>query len=142
MAEFEDADAVVEVLAWLRSDPDVLAAFGGPDHVTGLMEAPWPHLRVAASAGGDAGDLTWDSRPEVVLEVYGDPQGTVGSAALRRLLLLVGRVLKRMPATRDVGAGETVVCDVRPVGAAAPQTLSSGQARWTMTVSVTIHPGI
>lgn len=141
MATIADADPIAVMLAWLQAHPGVLAAFGGPDHVSGLNEPPYPHLRAASSGGGDDGDLTWLVAPEVLLETYGDPDGSPGWAELRRLHYVVLLAAKELPGRAHTPA-DTVVTDVRPASSAAASPLPLGQPRWVSAVRLTLHPAI
>lgn len=134
-----DADPVAAVLAWLAEHPKVREALGGPGHVSGALEAPWPHLRVTAGPGGDMRDLRWATEPEVSLELYGDPGGWPGPAALRRTLLACAVAAAEMPDVPTV-PGESVVSGVRPSGMLIESPLATGQPRWIMGLLVTIHP--
>lgn len=133
------ADPIAEVIAWCKTHPKVLAAFGSADHVSGLIEAPWPRLRVDVGPGGDLGDLRWESTTEVTLEAYDDPKGSRGKAALRGLLLVAAQAVKELP-DREHVPGSAVVSLVRPSGVLAFTPLASGQLKWTLGLLVTMHP--
>ncbi|MGC4950901.1 hypothetical protein ACLQ2N_32515 [Streptomyces sp. DT224] len=134
-----DADEVAAVLAWLAEHPKVTAALGGPGHVSGTREAPWPHLRVAAGPGGDLGTLTWRTEPEVTLELFGDPGGWPGPAALSRLLKLCALAAAELPGAPPV-PGQPIISGVRPSGVLLESPLETGQPRWLMGLLVTQHP--
>jgi hypothetical protein len=141
VASIADADPIAEVLSWLQAHPTVLAEFGGPGHISGLNEPPYPHVRVASSGGGDDGDLTWVVSPEVLVETYADPDGMPGQAELRRLhyvALLAAVELPRRAHTAEM----TVVSSVLPSSTAAAVPLPLGQLRWTSALRVTLHPAI
>ena len=57
MADLTAADPIAVVVAWLKQHPTIAAEFGGDAHVSGLNEAPFPHVEVAAGPGGDLRDL-------------------------------------------------------------------------------------
>ncbi|MFJ8301365.1 hypothetical protein ACIQ9R_36440 [Streptomyces sp. NPDC094447] len=134
-----DADPVAAVLAWLAKHPKVHEALGGPGHVSGIREAPWPHLRVTSGPGGDMRTLEWATEPEVTLEVYGDPGGWPGPAALRRIALVAALAAKELPdATAE--PGQPVVTSVRPSGALIDSPLADGQPRHLFGLLVTVHP--
>jgi hypothetical protein len=141
-ADLASADAVARMLAWLRVDPAVLAAFGDANHVSGQNRAPYPHMRVSPSPGGSDGDLRWLLEQEVALTAFGDLDGTLGSSALKALLYVAlssAYVLGETPPT----GGESVVCGVRSSSAARPLDIPlTGQPAWTATVIVTIHPPV
>ncbi|MGW8387097.1 hypothetical protein ACWGMW_07800 [Streptomyces albidoflavus] len=134
-----DADPVSELLAWLQQSPGAAEALGGTGRVSGIAEAPWPHLRVTHGPGGTLGDLTWATTPEVTLEVYGDPGGWPGQAELRRVLLRCAQEAQAL-----VGAaqppGRPVVSSVMPSGLLVWSPLVDGQPRWLMNLAVTLHP--
>ncbi|MFI6686602.1 hypothetical protein [Streptomyces sp. NPDC050485] len=137
--QLADADPVSAVLAWLRTHPRTADALGGPGRVSGIAEAPWPHLRVAHGPGGDLRDLTWATTPEVTLEVYGDPGGWPGQAELRRILLVCAAA-----ATEIVEApsapGKPIISGIRPSGTLVWSPLVDGQPRWLLGLLVTLHP--
>ncbi|MEU1221242.1 hypothetical protein [Streptomyces microflavus] len=134
-----DADPVAAVLAWLAEHPKVEEALGGPGRVSGAREAPWPHLRVAAGPGGNLGNLTWLTEPEVSLELYGDPGGWPGPAALSRALKVCAIAATELSDAEPV-AGRAVISGVRPSGVLLESPLETGQPRWVMGLLVTLHP--
>lgn len=137
MSELYDADAVSEVLAELMSDPLVLEEFGGVEHISGLPEGPWPHLVVSPGSGGSLGAaLAWHE-PDLLLEVVGPVDGTIGPAALWRLMMIVVTTVKAMP-ERDHVPGRPVVSAVKFTGGITKQPLASGQIRWQATAALTI----
>ena len=139
MSELYEADALSEVLAHLLSDPSVVEAFGGADHITGLPEGPFPHLVVSPGPGGDLGEALSSITPDVQLESLGGPDGETGSHELWQLLMRAVVSVKGMP-ERDHVSGRPVVTFVRFIGGVAKQNLSSGQTRWQATASVSITP--
>ncbi|MFJ4342700.1 hypothetical protein [Streptomyces sp. NPDC088915] len=134
-----DADPVAVVLAWLAEHPKVAEALGGSGRVSGIREAPWPHLRVAPGAGGDMRALEWAIEPEVTLEVYGDPGGWPGPAALRRIALIAALAAKELP-DAPAKPGRPVVSSVRPSGVLIDSPLADGQPRHLFGLLVTVHP--
>ncbi|WP_030372339.1 hypothetical protein [Streptomyces rimosus] len=134
-----DADPVAAVLAWLAEHPKVTEVLGGPGHVSGTREAPWPHLRVALGPGGDLGNLSWRTEPEVSLELYGDPGGWPGPAALSRMLKMCAVAATELP-DAEPAAGRPVIAGVRPSGVLLESPLETGQPRWVMGLLVTLHP--
>ncbi|AXI91311.1 hypothetical protein SAM9427_36680 (plasmid) [Streptomyces sp. ETH9427] len=134
-----DADPVAEVLRWLSEHPKVAEVLGGPGRVSGAVEAPWPHLRVAAGPSGDLRDLTWLTQPDVSLELCGDPSGWPGPAALRRALLVCALAARELP-EQPTAPGRPVVSDVKPSGMLIESPLATGQPRWILGLLVTIHP--
>ncbi|MER7759469.1 hypothetical protein [Streptomyces sp. NPDC097619] len=134
-----DADPVAAVLSWLAGHPRVEEALGGPGRVSGAREAPWPHLRVALGPGGSLGDLTWLTEPEITLEVYGDPGGWPGPAALTRILKICAVAASELSTTTR-SDGQAVVSGVRPSGVLLESPLETGQPRWVMGLLVSLHP--
>ncbi|MEQ7008468.1 hypothetical protein ABN028_20040 [Actinopolymorpha sp. B17G11] len=132
-----DADAVALALAWLQGNPTLAGEFGG---VSGVMEAPWPRLVVTTGPGGDLGDMRWNTRQEVTLEVYGDPDGRPGKAALWRLTMLAASALVELADRGDAPAGVPVVSAVDPNGTLAWSPLANGQHRWIVSCFLTLHP--
>lgn len=136
---FVDADPTALVYARLRAHPGVLAAFGSAEHITGLLEAPWPHLLVRAGAD-DVGDMVTSALSgEVTMEVWGHPDGREGRAALRRLLLVALEAVGAL-AQEDTPDGQPVVYGVTVVQPPGPLPLANGQERWAVTVAVTLNP--
>ena len=138
---FEEVNPVAEVIAWLEAHPDLAAESITADHVSGVVEAPWPHIRVTPSPGGFLNDLVHAHAEEVQVEVLDHPGGTLGQAGLRRLLLLVARVVGELD-DRDVTAGQTVISDVRSTSGAVWSPLSDGHLRYLTTFQITAHPGL
>ncbi|MFB6525251.1 hypothetical protein [Streptomyces sp. NPDC056399] len=132
-------DPVSALLPWLQQHPAVTAALGGLDRVSGIAEAPWPHLRVSHGPGGDLRTLTWATEPEVTLEVYGDPGGWPGQAELRRILLTCATAAAELPEAPH-RTGQPVVSGVRPSGTLVWSPLVDGQPRWIMGLLVCLHP--
>ncbi|MFZ3557214.1 hypothetical protein [Streptomyces sp. BH055] len=137
--DLADADPVSAVLAWLHDHPRVAEALGGPGRVSGLSEAPWPHLLVGHGAGGDLRTLTWATEPEVTLEVYGDPGGWPGKAELRRIILTCSAAATELPEAPQK-PGQPVISGVRPSGTLVWSPLVDGQPRWLLGLLVTLHP--
>ncbi|MBV1940765.1 hypothetical protein KUF83_29980 [Streptomyces sp. BV286] len=134
-----DADEVAAVLNWLAEHPKVTEALGGPGRVSGVREAPWPRLRVAAGPSGDLADLTWRTEPEVSLELYGDPGGWPGPAALGRMLKVCAIAAAQLPDAPPV-PGRSVISRVRPSGVLIESPLETGQPRWVMGLLITQRP--
>ncbi|MFE1289627.1 hypothetical protein [Streptomyces sp. NPDC058751] len=137
--DLADVDPVAVVLAWLAKHPQVTAALGGPGRVSGVREAPWPHLRVIPGVGGDLRDLEWVTEPEVILEVYGDPSGWPGPHALRRIALVCALATKEL-VDQPAGPGQPVISSVRPSGVLIDSPLADGQPRHIFGLLTTIHP--
>jgi hypothetical protein len=134
-----DADPVSVLLAWLQAHPEVADALGGPGRVSGIEEAPWPHLRIDHGPGGDLRDMNWAISPEVTLEAYGDPGGWPGKAELRRILLRCAKAAQELGEAPHV-PGQPVLSGIKPSGLLVWSPLVDGQPRWVMNLSVTIHP--
>lgn len=136
---FADADPVSAVLSWLQKHPAVVEALGGPGRVSGIAEAPWPHLRITHGPGGDLRTLTWATEPEVTLEVYGDPGSWPGQAELRRILLVCANATMELTEAAPA-RGRPVVSGVRPSGTLLWSPLVDGQPRWLMGLLIALHP--
>ncbi|MFJ3793564.1 hypothetical protein [Kitasatospora sp. NPDC090091] len=133
-------DPVAAALTHLRHHPVVTQAFGGADHISGLVEAPWPRLRVLPGPGGDLRGLRWDTVGEVTIEAISDPAGWPGSAELRRLTLLAAAALIELPNVDPPPPGP-VVSHVRPTSPAPAFTeLTSGAIRYSLTLQLVMHP--
>ncbi|MEU5425551.1 hypothetical protein AB0H73_08070 [Streptomyces olivoreticuli] len=137
--EVADADPVATVLAWLAEHPKAAEVLGGPGRVSGIAEAPWPHLRVTAGPGGDLRDLTWATETEVSLELHGDPGGWPGPAAMRRTLLICALATAELTEAPPA-AGRPVVSRVRPSGMLIDSPLATGQPRHILGLLVTLRP--
>ncbi|MFK0279550.1 hypothetical protein ACIQVL_03615 [Streptomyces sp. NPDC090499] len=134
-----DADPVSAILAWLQEHPEAADALGGPGRVSGIAEAPWPHLLISHGPGGDLRDLLWAIAPEVTLEVYGDPGGWPGQAELRRILMRCAKAAQDLVEAPHV-PGRPVISGIKPSGLLVWSPLVDGQPRWLMNLSVTLHP--
>jgi hypothetical protein len=137
-ARLAAADPLPQVLAYLQAHPDLTDALGGPGRVSGLMEAPWPHLTVTPGPGGDMRRALWETVTSISLEAYGDPSGFPGIARVRQLVLLAVAATVEMPELAP--PGPAVICHVKPSGALAYAPLETGQPRWTAGILVTSHP--
>lgn len=135
-----EVDGVALAIAVLKASPVIAAKFGGPDHVSGLNEPPFPHLRVIALPGGDDGRLLWTVRKELQVEAWAAPDGSPGKAALHQLLYAAVNVLVRL-ADDDHVPGRPVVVDAYTAGTArwAPD-VASGQPCWAHRVHLVAHP--
>jgi hypothetical protein len=133
-----DVDPVAAALAYLKAVPEVVDAFGGADHISGEIEAPWPRLRISDGPGGSLGNLRWATAPEIMLEVFGDPTGWPGKAEVRRLTMLAAAALVRLP-EQDPPAPGPVVALVT-VGTLSETPLTSGQPHYSLTLSMVMHP--
>ncbi|MFF9901227.1 hypothetical protein [Streptomyces longispororuber] len=137
--ELADADPVSVLLSWLQQHPKATAALGGPGRVSGIAEAPWPHLRITHGPGGDLRDLTWATAPEVTLEVYGDPSGWPGQAELRRITMACAAAAKDIVEAPHA-PGRPVISGIRPSGTLVWSPLVDGTPRWILGLLVTLHP--
>lgn len=135
-----DADPVAVVLDWLTGHADVATLLGGPEHVTGISETPWPHLVVDEGTGGDLRDYRWDAEYEVVLELWSHPNGAPGKAAMRDLMMRLLRLAADLPDQQTVDATTPVVSRVRPSGTYAWQPLTNGQLKLVAGLYITIRP--
>lgn len=140
MAEFVDLPDPVAVLYDFFTDhPAVTELLGGPGHVSGLIEAPWPHLAVTEAPQGDLRGLVWSAEYEVTLDLVGDPVGAPGQAELWRMMMRLAQIAASMP-DEPATPGEPVVSRVVPSGTAAYTPLTNGQPRYVMGVYITLRP--
>lgn len=134
-----DVDPVALVYQWLRDHPATPLLLGGPEHVTGIPETPWPHVAVDDGFAGDTRE-GWSGEFEVSLEVLGAPDGTPGKADLRNLAYRVLDQLRALPEADVTDPTQPVVSKVRPSGVFAWSPLSNGQPRYVLGVIVTVRP--
>lgn len=133
-----DVDALSVVLAHLKAHVDVTALFGAS--LSGLIEGPWPHLMVTDGPGGDLREGRWSYEQEILFEVYGDPDGRPGKAALRNMAARVLAAIKELPDLPVTDPTQPVVSRVRPTGVHVWNPLSNGQGVYTTSVMVTVRP--
>lgn len=134
-----DADPVKVVIDWLKAHP-VASALGGPEHIGPIKEAPWPHLVVSDGVNGDLRTMRWDAELEVVLDLYGDPTGAPGPAAMRRLMMRAIRAVADMPEEQEHDGTTPVVSFVRPGGREVDEVRGNGQPWLSMSLTLTIRP--
>lgn len=134
-----DVDPVVVVLEWLRAHPAVTDLLGGPEHVSGIYEDPWPHLVVDDGNTQDLRDLRYEAEWEVELQLYGAPNGAPGKAALRRTAVRLMEVVCDLPEQQATSPYLPVVSRVRAT-ALVYQPLSSGQPVYNMSLAITVRP--
>ena len=139
MTDLSTVDPVAIVLTALKADSTVVAAFGDASHISGIYEAPWPHLRVTDGASGDMGELRWLINPEVRIEVYGDEANLVSEAECRRLLLVAALAVKRLE-TATSTAGQPTVTGVEVAGVPTNEPLTSGQTKFSLNLLIGCHP--
>lgn len=135
---FHDADAVAEVLSWLRTHATALDVLGDPPSLSGIPEAPWPHLVVTEGINSDLRNMTWEHMQEVTLELLSDPTTGPGKAALRQQILRLAAAVLELPG-RTVAPTDAVVSFVEP-GTLRFQKLSTGQLSYQLDMKVTVHP--
>ncbi|MEV8344546.1 hypothetical protein [Streptomyces niveus] len=134
-----DADPVSALLAWLQQSTEAADALGAPGRVSGIPEAPWPHLVIGHGPGGDLRDLRWGTEPEVTLEIHGDPGGWPGKAELRRILIRCAQAAEGVVEAPHT-PGQPVISGVRPSGLLIWAPLVDGQPRWLLNLLVALHP--
>jgi hypothetical protein len=150
VADLADADAVAVVIDWLGSHDRLTTALtaldigevDGADHISGIPEAPWPHVVVTEGAGGDLGDLRYWSIPEVQIEVFDDYEGSTGEAEIIRIAKIAVMAVRELTERVDVPPGEPVVPYVRATSGLFPEPAETGQNRAVVTLALTIRPGI
>lgn len=138
-ADLSDVDPVASALDWLKADEVLVAKFGSAEHISGLYEAPWPHLVVEDGPGGSLGVLRWATIGEVTLKVFDDPRGKLGAGGCRRLVIAAAMSLTKMTDTTP-GEAKAVTCNVVPSGVASPNPQRNGQNCWVLGVLLTQHP--
>ena len=140
VADLAACDPVAALKAWIEDHPVTVTVLGGPEHVTGIQEAPWPHLVLGDGPGGDLRGLVATMELEVTMELYGAPDGSPGQAALWRKAVAVAQLATRLPDEHDPGPGEPIVSRVRPAGVFTWAPTSLGQPRYVFGVYVVIQP--
>ena len=140
MGDLADADPVAIARTHLLADPKVTEVLGGADRVGARNQPPYPCVRLTDPPGDDR-TLVHLIAPVVQIEVYGDPDGSPGKPALRRILYTVLQSLARLPETPTV-AGEPVVTAVVSTGGGGWSPEPTGQPRYLATVRMYMHPGI
>lgn len=144
MLGLADANPVAAVLAHVKayaadSTGPGSVDFGAAEHASDRLEGPWPHVAVTPGVAGDLRDGRWDAEHEVTLQVYADPEGTVGKFDLwQRTMRLVASCVT-IPDLPRAPAGPVVV-DVSPSSVDAWTPLISGQGCWTVSLFVVTHP--
>jgi hypothetical protein len=131
------ADPMPRVLSWLSGHPVLADALGGTGRVGAFNEPPYPRLRIT-DPGGDDRDLRWLISTEVLIEAYGDLDGSPGKAALRRILYLALGALAELPEQ----PGSPVITAVRSSRAGGWVPEPNGQPRYLGSVRVFSHPGL
>lgn len=148
--DLSTVNPVAIAAAALEGDAGLLAAYNAvladlgrpPGRVTvlGVVRPPYPACRVVKTPGGSLNDMRWRISPEVLVEWWGDTDGTPGPAALERLAVKSLLVLKALE-DKDYAPWEPVVTHA---DASDPYPLAdpSGQTRWLSTVTLTCHPAL
>lgn len=132
------ADALARILPYLRSDPELEGLLGGPGRIAGINKPPYPRLSLSYLVGDDR-ETTWLISPNIQFEALGDPDGTPGSGALRRILYTALSLVQRLP-DLPVAPTDPVITRVLPTTSAAPLPLPSGQPRWVASRRIYVHP--
>ena len=138
MGDLADADPVAIARAHLLADPVVTEVLGGEDRVGSHNEPPYPCVRLLDPPGDDR-FLTHLIAPLLQVEVLGDPDGSPGKAALRRVLYTVLQSLVRLPEVPAL-PGEPVVTSVVSTGGGGWSPEPTGQPRYLATVRLYMHP--
>jgi len=132
--DLADADAVGAVLAALRGDAELVAEFGGIEHITGKIEGPWPHLTVSPGGSIAIGERRASVDADVLLEVTGPFEATVGSHRLWQLLMKAIGVVHRIAEEPTAPGG--VELTNPSASSLNRQNMPSGQVRWQSNVAV------
>lgn len=139
--EQADVDPVVVVLDWLRAHPKVATLLGDTStHVSGIHEAPWPHLIVGDGVASDLRAGDWEAEWEVAFTVVGHPNGAPGQAELRRMAAKVLSVVLKMPDEMDPGPHDVVVSRALSSGGFVWQPYASGQPSYHFAARLTMRP--
>jgi hypothetical protein len=134
--------------AWILVHPDVAAAFAKYPardestgvRISGVVEPPYPMLRVVTTPGGALNDARWRISPEILLEAWGDTDAYPGPAALQEIVTTACVCLRGLE-DKDYQPWEPVVTHV-DVAAPYPLDDPTGQARWLATATLTCHPAL
>lgn len=110
---------------------------GNPEAIGPANEPPYPCIVLTDPPGSDLG-LRHLVAPLLQVEALGDPDGSPGKPALRRLLYTVLEELKALPDQR-FGPGETVVTEVESSAGGGWSPLPTGQPRYLATVRLYMH---
>lgn len=135
-----DVDPLAVVLAHLKAHPTIATLLGGPEHVSGIHEAPWPHLIVTEGIASDLRRGDWEAEYEIALQLLGHPTGAPGKAEVRRLSAKVMRVLLAMEDEMEPGPTDPVVSKTGPSGGYIWHPTAGGQPTYRFAVRVTVHP--
>lgn len=138
--DLADVDPVAIARAPLLASERLEAALGGGGRVGPYNEPPYPCIRLTDPPGDDR-DMRHLIAPLVQVEVYGDPDGSPGKPALRRILYIALQVLKTLP-EQDYQRGEPVVTQVTSSGGGGWSPEPTGQPRYIATVRLHMHPGL
>ena len=139
MGDLSDADPVGEVIWRFRNSAEIDEILGGPDRVSGLMEEPWPHLRVIPGSTGEMSTMRGRLVHEVTLELYGPMDGSIGTAALWRAMARLLILANRFP-DQPHPDGRAVFSRANVQGGITRQPLTNGQLRYVATLNVTLLP--
>ena len=139
MGDLSDADPVGEVIWRLRNSAEAEEILGGPDRVAGLMEEPWPPLRVSPGSTGEMSLMRGRMVHEVTLELYGPMDGSIGSAALWRIMARLLILAGDFP-DQPHPPGRAVFSRANVQGGITRQPLTNGQLRYITTLNVTLLP--
>lgn len=139
MGDLSDADPVGEIIWRFSNSTDAEEILGGPGRVSGLMEEPWPHLRVIPGSTGEMSTMRGRIVHEVTLELYGPMDGSIGSAVLWRTMARLLILANRIP-DQPHPAGRPVMSRCNVQGGVTRQPLTNGQLRYVATLNVTLTP--
>lgn len=140
MADLADVDPVAFARAWLLESERLTDALGGGDRLRARNTPPYPMIRLTDPPGNDR-TLRHLIAPVVQIEALGDPDGSPGKPALRRILYIALAELERLP-ERPVRAADKAVCTmVESTGGGGFVPLPpSDQPRYIATVRMYMHP--
>ena len=133
------ADALPMARRVLLSDPLLSRAMRDAPRVGARNEPPYPLVVLTDGPGGNDRGLRWLIEQELEVSVYGDLDGSISKAELRRILYVALAVLLDLP-ERPAEPGEPVVTSVRSGRSGGPSPEPTGQRRYLSSVIVSLHP--
>lgn len=135
-----DVDPLAIVLAHLKAHPRIGDLLGDSEHVSGIEEAPWPHLVVTEGIASDLRRGDWEAEHEIAFHLLGHPGGAPGKAGVRQLAAQVLRVALDLADGPDPTTTDPVVSDVRPSGGFIWHPLANGQPTYRFAIRFVVHP--
>lgn len=138
MGHLYEADPIGVARTWLLTRSAVTSLLGDPEGIGPDNDPPYPCIVLTDPPGSDLG-LRHLIAPLLQVEVIGDPDGTPGKPALRRLLYTVLEELAALP-DQNYGPGQPVVTHVESSAGGGWSPLPTGQPRYLSTLRLYMHP--